>query len=96
MARIRQIRDVITVRQQEDLKSRLTYKEIEVKALLQAIHGAAGNAAGVKQAENFRFHEKPREVPNQREVARFFRPDDDGLITDDMLAAEIERLKARR
>lgn len=96
MARMRQIRDVILVRQQEDLKRDLTYKEIEVQALLGAIHGAAGNGAGVKAAANFRFHAEEKEVPTMRKLAGFFKPDADGLISDEELAAEVERQQGRQ
>jgi hypothetical protein len=91
MARIAQIRDVILVRQQEDLERSLTYKEIEVQALMSAIHAAAGNGPGVKAAAGFRFHAKPAEPAEYRKVVAVFRPDAEGLITDEALAAEIER-----
>lgn len=84
------------VRQQEDLKSRLTYKEIEVKALLSAIHGAAGNAKGVAMAEKFSFHRAEPEVASTRKVAQFFKPDAAGLVSDAELAAAVEELKAKR
>jgi hypothetical protein len=94
MARINQIRDVIVVRQQEDRKRDLTYKEIEVQALLGAIHGAAGNAAGVKAAATFRFHREEPEIPSSRKVAQFFRADAEGLFSEEELAAEVERQRA--
>lgn len=91
MARIRQIRDVILVRQQEDRTRSLTYKELEVQAIMASVHAAAGNAAGVRAASLFRFHQQEPEPASAAAVAKVFKPGPDGLLSETELAAEVER-----
>jgi hypothetical protein len=72
MTRIRQLRDVLTVRQQEELDRSLMYKEIEVQSLMGAIHSAAGNRAGARAAQSFRFHKPKPATVSTAKAARMF------------------------
>lgn len=90
MARIRQIRDVILVRQKEELDRSLSYKEIEVQSLMGAIHSAAGNRAGAAQAQKFRFHKEPPAVVSTAKAARLFPGDQ--LFSEDQIRARAAEL----
>jgi hypothetical protein len=91
MTRIRQITEVISTRQQEDRKARLQYKEIEVQAVVSAIHAAAGNRKGAAAAQKFRFHKPAPAVISTGTAARLF-PGEALYSQEDILAraAELE------
>jgi hypothetical protein len=72
MTRIRQITEVISTRQQEDRERSLRYKEIEVQAVVSAIHSAAGNRRGAAQAQKFRFHKPKPATISTATAARMF------------------------
>lgn len=94
MARIRQIRDVISVRTTEDRERSLTYKEIEVRAVTAAIHSAAGNRAGARAAQKFRFHKKEPAQVSETQMKQMFPADEQGMFSAEEILAEAERQKA--
>lgn len=68
-----------------------------MRAVTGAIHSAAGNKKGAQNAQKFRFHAaKPAEIPTAKAERMFAVDPVEGLITDEMIAAEIERLKAEK
>jgi hypothetical protein len=72
------------------------YKEIEVRAIMGAIHSAAGNKKGAKAAQGFRFHKKKNERAKEADVRKVFGSADtiDAGFTPDAIEAEIARQKA--
>lgn len=73
------------------------YKEIEVRAIMGAIHSAAGNKKGAKAAQAFRFHKKKNERAKESDVRKVFGGEPDlltGGFTPDAIEAEIARQKA--
>lgn len=95
LARLRQIRDVIQKKHQELLKERLTYKEIEVRALLGAIHSAAGNKKGAAASQKFSFHKQAPAVAKESQLRGMVgaAPGDTGEEFRQELLAEVARLK---
>ena len=89
MARIRQIRDVIFVRQKENQTTRLRVEEIKMRNLLGAIHGAAGNRRGANQARRFALLPREKRTPTAAEIQRRFPVDEavGGLITPEQVRA---------
>lgn len=55
MARMRQVRDVILTRQDEEYVRALRVEEAKVRATTTAVYAAAGNEPGVKAAAKFRL-----------------------------------------
>lgn len=94
MTRIRQIRDVVATRQQEDRERSLTYKEIEVRTITGAIHSAAGNKRGAKAASQFRFHKAKAQEITTAQASRMFPITEEGLISQEEIDAAIAKLLA--
>jgi hypothetical protein len=92
MTRIRQITEVISTREQEARKDRLRYKEIEVQAVVSAIHAAAGNRRGAAQAQKFRFHKAQPAAISTATAARMFPGE--ALYTQEDILARAAELKA--
>ena len=88
-----QIRDVIAERQEEDWTRRVRLEEAAVATLVGNIHAAAGNKDAEKAAASVRFLKKPRELPSTSKIMGMLPPDQSGLITPEMIAAEQERLR---
>lgn len=97
LQRIHQIREVILKRQDEDREFATTMKEVEVRALMVAIHSAAGNRAGAERAQKFtmlkRRPEQSGEVPTIRELSKVFPAGSGafGMFSPEEIAAEAER-----
>lgn len=95
LARLRQIRDVINVRRQEQLDQRLTYKEIEVRAITSAIHAAAGNRRGVSAAAAFSMRPKKIGLASENQVRSFVgAADGEGEFSQAQIAARAAELQA--
>lgn len=93
MTRIRQIRDVVATRQQEDRERSLTYKEIEVRAITGAIHSAQGNKRGAKAAQSFRFHKAKAQEVSTVQATKMFPVGAEGLISQEEIDARIAELQ---
>lgn len=68
-----------------------------MRAITGAVHSAAGNRAGARAAQKFRFHAaKPVEIPTAKAQSLFAVDPAQGLITEDQIAAEVARMKAEQ
>lgn len=100
LARMRQIREVIGIRQSVDLRSRVRLEEAKVQQLVAATHAAAGNKKGAKAASAIRFlpdteEERKAKVISTAEATRVFGVDPAfGLFDEDDIEREMERLNA--
>jgi hypothetical protein len=80
IGRINQVRDVILERQDEDWKRRLRLEEASLQHICASIHGAAGNAEGMKQSQRIALYERgvgeiTTRLPRSEDIERLF---DDG------------------
>lgn len=73
LGRMRQIRDVILERRDEDWRRELDVRETELQYTCQMIAASAGHKEGVKEAQRFRLYERPKaapELPSYEDVMR--------------------------
>lgn len=71
------------------------YKEIEVRALMGAIHSAAGNSRGAKSSQGFSFHKKKAAAAPATKLRALVgaAPGDTGEDFRKEMEAELARLK---
>lgn len=82
LGRLRQMRDVILERRQEDHERELLLQETIARALMSTIQGAAGNKKGAKEASRWKLFERRRKrvLPSYERMIAMW---DDGAFPDE-------------
>jgi hypothetical protein len=102
LGRIREVRDLILTRRSEQFDRDVRLEEAKLRILAGAVHGAAGNKAGVSAASSIELIDrskqpkKPSDLPSTEAVMAAVGGVDRqfGLFSDDDIAAEVARLKS--
>lgn len=97
LPRMRQIREVILIRDDSKWRREVSLEETKVRHIVGATHAAAGNVKGARAATEIAFIEpeggRPKRVPSVAELSAAFGFDGE-IYTEDDIAAEVARMRA--